>query len=31
VDGKTLASVSEPYIMDSLVKAVRGARAAQGA
>jgi hypothetical protein len=31
VDGKTLASVSEPYIMDSLLKAVRGARASQGA
>lgn len=31
VDGKTLATVSEPYIMDSLLKAVRGARASQGA
>jgi len=31
VDGKTLASVSEPYIMDALVKAVRGARASAGA
>lgn len=31
VDGKTLASVSEPYIMDALLKAVRGARATAGA
>jgi hypothetical protein len=31
VDGKTLATVSEPYIMDSLLKAVRATRASQGA
>lgn len=31
VDGKTLASVSEPYILDSILKAVRGARATAGA